>query len=33
VTFVLELNAGITEKLFIDENSRLILEIVDGDDE
>jgi len=33
VNFVLELNAGITEKLFIDENSRLILEIVDGDDE
>lgn len=33
VNFVLELNAGITEKLTIDENSRLILEAVDGDDE
>jgi len=33
VNFVLELNAGITERLFIDENSRLILEIVDSDDE
>ena len=33
VSFVLELNAGITEKLFIDENSRLVLETVDNDDE
>ena len=33
VSFVLELNAGITEKLFIDENSRLVLETVDSDDE
>jgi uncharacterized membrane protein (UPF0127 family) len=33
VKFVLELNAGITQKLFIDENSRLILETVDGNDE
>jgi uncharacterized protein len=33
VKFVLELNAGITEKLFIDDHSRLILEAVDGDDE
>ncbi len=33
VNFVLELNAGITEKLFIDENSRLVLETVDSDDE
>jgi uncharacterized membrane protein (UPF0127 family) len=33
VNFVLELNAGITERLFIDENSRLVLETVDSDDE
>lgn len=33
VKFVLELNAGITEKLFIDENSRLMLETADVDDE
>jgi len=33
VNFVLELNAGITERLFIDENSRLVLEAVDSDDE
>ncbi len=33
VKFVLELNAGVTEKLFIDDHSRLILETVDGDDE
>jgi len=33
VKYVLELNAGITDKLFIDENSRLILETADGDDE
>ena len=33
VSFVLELNAGITEKLFIDENSRLVLQTVDSDDE
>ena len=33
VSFVLELNAGTTEKLFIDENSRLVLETVDNDDE
>ena len=33
VSFVLELNAGITEKLSIDENSRLVLETVDNDDE
>jgi uncharacterized membrane protein (UPF0127 family) len=33
VTYVLELNAGITEKLFIDTNSRLILEPKDNDDE
>jgi len=33
VSFVLELNAGTTERLFIDENSRLILETVDSDDE
>ncbi|NIA26870.1 MAG: DUF192 domain-containing protein [Desulfobulbaceae bacterium] len=33
VNFVLELNAGITAKLFIDENSRFILETVDSDDE
>ena len=33
VNFVLELNAGITERLFIDANSRLVLETVDSDDE
>lgn len=33
VAFVLELNAGTTERLFIDENSRLIWEPADGDDE
>lgn len=33
VNFVLELNAGIAEKLTIDENSRLILETVDSNDE
>jgi uncharacterized membrane protein (UPF0127 family) len=33
VSFVLELNAGITEKLFIDENSRLVLETAGNDDE
>ena len=33
VSFVLELSAGITERLFIDENSRLVLETVDSDDE
>ena len=33
VSFVLELNAGTTEKLFIDENSRLVLETVDNYDE
>jgi len=33
VRFVLELNAGVTEKLFIDENSRLVLETVASDDE
>jgi len=33
VTYVLELNAGITEKLFIDTNSRLILEARDDYDE
>jgi len=31
VTFVLELNAGITQELFIDENSRLVLETVDDE--
>jgi uncharacterized membrane protein (UPF0127 family) len=31
VKFVLELNAGITEKLFIDDHSRLILETVDDE--
>ena len=33
VAFVLELNAGTTERLFIDENSRLIWEPPRGDDE
>jgi len=33
VTYVLELNAGITEKLFIDTNSRLILEAKENYDE
>jgi uncharacterized membrane protein (UPF0127 family) len=33
VSFVLELNAGTTERLFIDENSRLVLETVVSDDE
>lgn len=32
VTYVLELNAGITEKLFIDTDSRLILETREDDD-
>jgi len=30
VVFVLELNAGITEQLFIDDNSRLVWEPADG---
>ena len=33
VSFVLELNAGTTERLFIDEKSRLVLETVGSDDE
>jgi len=33
VAFVLELNAGTTERLFIDEDSRLIWEPPHGDDE
>ncbi len=33
VTYVLELNAGITEKHFIDTNSRLIFEPKDNYDE
>jgi hypothetical protein len=33
VSYVLEFNAGITEKLFIDENSRLIWAPADSDDE
>jgi uncharacterized membrane protein (UPF0127 family) len=33
VSFVLELNAGTTERLFIDENSRLVLETVGSSDQ